>query len=112
MPHGDATLLHVYVTSLNASDSGLPEDIPIYPGATIQSAEPGSVTFMAGAGLEKVKAFYQEKLTAAGWTLDGQPIEAEGTVMMNWKKGSQTVMISITAIGANDCLVMIANEGS
>jgi hypothetical protein len=111
-PHGDATLLHVYVTSLNPSDSGLPADIPIYPGATIQSAEPGSVTFMAGAGLEKVKAFYQEKLTAAGWTLDGQPIEAEGTIMMNWKEGAQTVMIVITAMGANDCLVMIAYEES
>jgi hypothetical protein len=111
-PHGDATLLHVYVTSLNPSDSGLPPEIPIFPGAKIQSAEPGSVTFMAGAGLEKVKAFYQEKLTAAGWTLDGQPIEAEGTVMMNWKEGAQTVMIVITAMGENDCLVMIAYEES
>jgi hypothetical protein len=111
-PHGDATLLHVYLTSLNPSDSGLPADIPIYPGATIQSSEPGSVTFMAGASFEAVKAFYEEKLTTAGWTVDGQPIEAEGAIIMNWKKGNQTIMISITAIGANDCLVMIAYEGS
>jgi hypothetical protein len=111
-PHGNATLLHVYVTSLNPSDSGLPADVPIYPGATIQSAEPGMVTFQAGASLEKVKTFYQEKLAAAGWTLDGQPIESEGAVMMNWKKGNQTVMILITALGANDCLVMIAYEES
>ena len=111
-PHGDATLLHVYVTSLNPSDSGLPEDIPIYPGATIQSAEPGSVTFMAGAGLEAVKAFYQEKLTAAGWALDGKPVESEGSILMNWKKGDQSVMIMITAMGADDCLVMIAYEES
>jgi hypothetical protein len=90
----------------------LPADIPIYPGATIQSSEPGSVTFMAGASFEAVKAFYEEKLTTAGWTVDGQPIEAEGAIIMNWKKGNQTIMISITAIGANDCLVMIAYEGS
>ncbi len=111
-PHGDATLLNVYVTSLNPSDSGLPADIPIYPGATIQSAEPGSVTFMAGAGFKAVKAFYEEKLTAAGWALDGKPIEAEGSIIMNWKKGSQSVMIMITAMGAEDCLVMIAYEES
>jgi hypothetical protein len=111
-PHGDATLLHVYVTSLNVSDSGLPEEIPIYPGATIQSSEPGSVTFQAGAGLEAVKKFYEEKLTAAGWTPEGQPIESEGVALMNWKKGNQSVMIMITALGANDCLVMIAYEES
>ncbi len=111
-PHGDATLLHVYVTSLNPSDSGLPADIPIYPGAAIQSAEPGMVTFQAGANLEKVKAFYEQKLTAAGWALDGKPVESEGSIIMNWKKGSQSVMIMITAIGADDCLVMIAYEES
>ncbi len=111
-PHGDATLLHVYVTSLNPSDSGLPADIPIYPGATIQSAEPGSVTFKAGAGFEVVKAFYKEKLAATGWILDGQPIESEGSIIMNWEKGSQSVMIMIIAIGANDCLVIISYEES
>jgi len=112
LPHGAATLLHVYVTSLNPSDSGLPADIPVYPGAAIQSAEPGMVTFQAGASLEMVKAFYEEKLTAAGWALDGLPIEAEGTIIMNWKKGNQSVMISITALGASNCIVMIAYEES
>ncbi len=112
VPHGEATLLHVYVTSLNASDSGLPAELPIYPGATIQSADPGVVTFQAGASLEAVKAFYQEQLTAAGWTSDGQPFESEGVSMMNWGKGSGSVMITVTALEANDCLVMIAYEGS
>jgi hypothetical protein len=111
-PHGNATLLYVSVTNLNPSDSGLPADIPIYPGATIQSATPGMVTFQAGASLETVKNFYEEKLTAAGWAFDGQPIESGGTIIMNWKKGNQSVMISITTIGANDCLVMIAYEES
>jgi hypothetical protein len=112
LPHGDATLLHVYVTSLNPSDANLPADIPIYPGAAIQSSDPGMVTFQAGASLQTVRDFYKTKLAAAGWTLDGQPIESEGAVIMNWKKGNQTVMISITALGADDCLVMIAYEES
>jgi hypothetical protein len=112
LPHGDATLLHVYLTSLNPSDSGLPADIPIYPGATIQSAAPGTVTFQAGASFETVKNFYLEKLTAAGWTPDGQPFESTGTIIMNWKKGSQSAMITITSIGTNECFVIISHEGS
>jgi hypothetical protein len=112
LPHGDATLLHVYLTSLNPSDSGLPADIPIYPGATIQSAAPGTVTFQAGVSFETVKNFYLEKLTAAGWTPDGQPFESTGTIIMNWKKGSQSAMITITSIGTNECFVIISHEGS
>jgi len=112
VPHGDATLLHVYITSLDSSDSGLPAELSIYPGATIQSADPGVVTFQAGAGSDAVHGFYEGKLTAAGWTPEGQPMESEGVVMMNWGKGNESVMIVITAIGADDCLVMIAYEGS
>jgi hypothetical protein len=112
VPHGDATLLHVYLTSLNPSASGLPADIPIYPGATIQSATPGTVTFQAEASLETVKNYYVEKLNAAGWTPDGQPTESEGMIIMNWNKEDQSVMIMLTSTGANDCLVIIGYEGS
>jgi hypothetical protein len=112
VPHGEATLLHVYITSLNPSDAGLPAELPIYPGATIQSVDPGDVMFQAGVGSDAVNGFYEEKLTAAGWTPDGQPTESEGLVMMNWKKGNESAMIVITARGANDCLVMITYEGA
>jgi hypothetical protein len=112
VPHGAATLLHVYLTSLNVSESGLPAELPIYPGAAIQSVSPGAVTFQAGASLETLKNFYVEKLTAAGWTPDGQPFESEGAILMNWKQGNQSVMITITGFGANDCFVMISYEGS
>jgi hypothetical protein len=111
-PHGKAALLHVYVTSLNPANSGLPADVPIYPGATIQSSSPGTVTYQAGASLDAVKSFYEEKLAAAGWTLEGEPVESEGAVIMNWEKGNQSLMISITALGADDCLVMISYEES
>lgn len=110
VPHGEATLLHVYITSLNASDSGLPAELPIYPGATIRSVDPGMVMFQAGAGSDAVKGFYEENLTAAGWTPEGQPTESEGLVI--WKKGNESVMIVITALGADDCQVMIMYEGA
>jgi hypothetical protein len=111
-PHGDAVLLYVGVKDMNPSDAGLPADVPIYPGATIESVSEGMVTFQAGASLETVKNYYKEKLTAAGWALDGQPTESQGAIMMNWKKGDQKVMITITTSGADDCRVMIIYEKS
>lgn len=109
-PHGNATLLIVIVTSLNASDSGLPAGIEVYPGATIQSATPGMVTFQAGASLETIKAFYEESLKAAGWTPNGTPFASGGTVLMNWQKDNQSIMITISDMGGNSCLAVIVVE--
>lgn len=106
-PHGDATLLVVDVTSLNASDADLPEGIQVYPGATIQNASPGMVMFQANASLEKVKAFYQDGLKAAGWTSSGEPYSAGGATLMNWQKGNQTVMFTIGDIGNGTSQVVI-----
>jgi hypothetical protein len=108
-PHGDATLMHVYLTSLNVSEAGLPADVPLYPGATIQSVKPGTVDFQTDASLEIVKDFYVEKLTAAGWT-PGDFLESEGMSMKDWKKGNQTITINIISIVPNECLVTIENK--
>jgi hypothetical protein len=106
-PHGDATLLVVDVTSLNASDADLPEGIQVYPGATIQNASPGMVMFQANASLEKVKAFYQDSLKAAGWSSNGEPVSSGKAVLMNWQKGNQTVMFTIGDIGNGTSQVVI-----
>jgi len=111
-PHGAATLLHISLTSLNVSESGLPADVPIYPGATIQSATPGMVTFQARASLETVKAYYEKELTAAGWASEGQTFESAEASLVNWKKGNQSIMITLSAMGANDSVVTIVSEGS
>jgi hypothetical protein len=108
-PHGEAALLHVYLTSLNVSEAGLPADVPLYPEATIQSVTPGTVNLQTGTSLETVKDFYVEKLTAAGWTR-GDFFESTGISQETWKKGNQSVTISITSMGTNDCLVTIENK--
>jgi hypothetical protein len=108
-PHGDASLLHVYLTSLNVSEAGLPVDVPIYPGATIQSVKPGTVNFQTDASLETVKNFYAEKLVGAGWT-PGDFSESAGISVKDWKKGNQTVTINVISIVENECLVTIENK--
>lgn len=110
-PHGAGALLHISVTSLNASDSGLPAGISIYPGAKIQNATSGMVTFQAGASQDTVKKYYEDQLTAAGWTSNGQPFVSAGTILENWNMGNQTISITLSAVGANDCLVMIVVGG-
>jgi hypothetical protein len=106
-PHGDATLLFVDVTSLNASDSGLPPEFQVYPGATVQNASPGMVMFQANASLDKVGAFYQDSLKAAGWTSNGEPFSSSGATVINWQKGTQTVIITISEMGNDSSLVLI-----
>jgi hypothetical protein len=105
-PHGDATLMHVYLTSLNISEAGLPADVLLYPGATIQNVKPGTVDFQTDASLETVKNFYVEKLTAAGWT-PGDFSESTGISIKDWKKGNQSINVSIISIGENKCLITI-----
>jgi hypothetical protein len=109
-PHGDDSLLFINVTSLNPSTANLPAGIAIYPGATIQSSEPNTVIFNAPDDWKAVKTFYEQSLTTAGWTSSGPLVETEGSVLMNWQKGSQTVLLSIAGMGGNTCMVIITIE--
>ncbi len=106
-PHGNATILHITQTSLNADTASLPAGIQVYPGATIQSSTPGMVTFQAGASLATVQTFYEDSLAAAGWSSSGQPFAAGTAVLLNYQKGDQTIMITISDMGGNTCMVMI-----
>jgi len=95
--------------SISASEAGLPADVPLYPGATIQSVKPGTVDFQTDASLEAVKDFYVEKLTTAGWA-PGDFSESAGISIKDWKKGNQTVTINVISIVENECLVTIEKK--
>jgi hypothetical protein len=106
-PHGDNSLLFINVTSLNPATANLPAGITVYPGATIQSSEPNTVIFQAPVDLKTVKSFYEQSLTAGGWTSSGPMVETAESVLINWQKGNQTVMLSIAGMGGNNCMVII-----
>lgn len=93
-------------TAEEPSGGALPEDLPIYEGATIQSKDNKMVIYQVDVSADKVKAFYEEKLKAAGWSKNGNPIEAAGSFMQNWEKGDQQIMIAITSVN-NASMVMI-----
>jgi hypothetical protein len=51
------------------SQAGLPPDFPVFPGAHGFSGIPGTmVTYTVDADVRSASAFYDEKMTANGWT--------------------------------------------
>ncbi|RPI32598.1 MAG: hypothetical protein EHM70_08545 [Chloroflexota bacterium] len=107
-PHRSATILRISLTLKRAADAGLPEDVPLYEGAEVQMVDSGTVIYQVNASVETVKAFYEEQLSDAGWTPDGAPIEASGTMLQGWKKGDQEIMITLSALSEDTTMVVIA----
>jgi hypothetical protein len=106
VPHGNATILYVDVTLKGLGSSGLPADIPIFPGAVLQMVVPGTVTYQIDAGLDTVRKFYEEQLKAGGWSPDGDAIEGSGSYLQAWKKGNQKITITIISTGTGSMLVL------
>lgn len=92
---------------------GLPEGVPIYPDATEVTQFGTMTTFTVAADLETVNGFYNQALTAAGWTLEGEPTVVEGTAMSSWVKAGQglTLMISTEDGGVSTSVVVVLEEG-
>ena len=95
-PHGSAMLMDVSIQLNSLESTGLPSDLPIYPGAELQLAGPGSATFKVDADVDTVKKYYESQMPAAGWSLDGAPFEGSGSYIANWKKGDDEIGIMIT----------------
>ena len=105
-PHQNGTILHVDLTLKNIASAGLPQDVPIYPGATVQIITPGSVEFQVKADMRTLEDYYNQQLTAAGWTPDGSPIEVSGSYIQNWKKGTQKITITLVTSDAYTMLMI------
>jgi hypothetical protein len=106
-PHQNATILNVELTFNTVQSAGLPQDVPIYQGASVVNITPGTATFQVNASLDTLKNFYEEQLITAGWVPDGLPIEASGTYLQNWKKGDQQISIIISPYLDNNSMLMI-----
>ncbi len=92
-----------------AQNIGLPEDIPMYPGATGVTSIGGMVVFSSEDDVATVSAFYIEKLESDGWTkTDG--MDTDGMVMRTYTKDSRTVQLSVTSGDDGGSQVMISVE--
>lgn len=89
-----------------ALSGGLPEDVPLYPGATGVSTMMGFVTFETTDDMETVQAFYDKALKDNGWTSDGSEF------MPTWTKGNRSLNLFISEKdeGGSSVTIMISAE--
>ena len=85
--------------------------IPIMPQATAgqEFSENNSYSFRAGVTAEDVQNFYNEKLTALGWTQPFSfPVEAEGGILSFQKDGSNLLVTITVSEGSAVVLLTLA----
>jgi hypothetical protein len=89
------------------SESGLPADIPLYPGATgLTSLTAEMVQFQTGDTAEKVAQWYQEQMPLQQWTLVNS-MKQGTTIIQLWSKNNRAVTITVMPQG-DKTAVMIA----
>ncbi len=96
-----------------ATNGGLPEDIPAYPNATNQTTMMGMTSFEVGDDFETVVDFYAAELVSAGWSKAEGGMSMEGLVMDPWTKDERTLQLTISSdddTGEVSVLIMIEGE--
>jgi len=94
-----------------SSQSGLPADVPLYPGAT-GLAKPSSqvVQFETSDTPDQVDQYYQQQMPAQKWTLLNS-IKQGVNIIQAWQKDKRVVTIAITP-QAGKTIVIIAFPNS
>lgn len=105
-PHQNGTILNVDLTLNNIASAGLPQDVPIYPGAVVQIITPGSAEFQVSADLKTIENYYIDQLKAAGWSPSANTIEVSGSYIQEWTKGDQKINITLVTSDANTMLMI------
>lgn len=97
--------------TVNQTESGLPEDVPLYPGATgLIKLNAQAIEFGTSDTVDQVVQFYQQQMPAQKWTLVGTTKQIVSIVQV-WQKDVRIVSISIAAQGGKT-VVMITFQNS
>lgn len=92
--------------TIDPAESGLPEDIPLYPGSVDLMKTGDFVMFLVPEPVDVAASFYREQMPANQWALENE-ISASGTVTQMWSKGNSGMMITFSMEG-DHCRVIIA----
>lgn len=92
-----------------ATAAGLPEDVPLYPGATELFTMEELTTFSAADDVATVTDFYRTELAAQGWTNTSDE-SFGGAVSQAWTKEDRTLNLMITSKEEGGTSVVITLE--
>ena len=91
--------------TVNPSESGLPEDIPLYPGVTVLIKTGGVLKVDSSDPVDSVVGFYLKQMPSLGWTKISN-ISGETTILV-WQKSERIVTITVAAIEGKTTIMII-----
>ncbi len=92
--------------TVGESGTGLPEDVPLYPGATgLAKLNDQAVTFTTGDTPHQADRFYQAQMPLQNWTLMSSTKQGVSIIQV-WTKDNRIATISILSQG-DDTVLMI-----
>lgn len=90
------------------TNAGFPEDIPVFPDATLQMEESDMRMYQIGADVEAVKSFYEEELLAGGWKPVDDEFESGGTFIQEWMRDNVEIILTITPVDPATSMLVVA----
>ena len=94
------------VATVNPAESGLPDDIPLYPGVTGMVKMAGTLKVDSSDPVDSVVNFYLQQMPALGWELM-QNIPSGDTTVLMWQKQERIVSITVTPANGGTQLMII-----
>jgi hypothetical protein len=96
----------------NASQSGLPSDVPLYPGATDLKTLPNmGVSFSTSDAPDAVAKFYRDQLKTFKWNLQNELKPAADTIIQTWMMSNRMLVVNIgVKNGATTVMIMISGQ--
>ena len=81
--------------TVDASQSGLPADVPLYPGATDLHTMPNGARVSTSDSADAVATFYHDQLPSLGWSLLNELKPSTGNIDQTWTITGRTLTIVI-----------------
>lgn len=97
--------------TVDASQSGLPADVPLYPGATDLHTMPNGARVSTSDPADAVATFYHDQLPSFGWSLLNELKPATGNIDQTWTiTGRMLTIIILEQDGKTNIILMLSEQ--
>lgn len=95
--------------TINPGESGLPGDIPLYPGATDMLKTGEMVMFTVPDAPDVVAKYYSREMLANGWTMENETTFSDVSMQI-WAKSGASITITVMVQDGSTNVVIILPE--